>query len=474
MNGCDIYLGGSWIPARGSDVIPIINPSTEQCIATVPECSTEDVDAAVHAAMRACSTLRALSLEERVDILLRLASELERRSADFADTISMEMGMPRRLCEHYQVTPAIEILRATAAALYEVTFKRHVDHTLIRREPAGVVAIITSWSYPLIQIVSKLGPALAAGCPVVLKPSELAPLDAYLLCEAADTANLPAGTLNMVTGTGQHVGESLTRHHAVRVISLAGSTRAGKRVAQVAASSSKRVVLELSGKSSAILLDDADLAIAVQQTVHSVLINSGQANAAYSRMLVPYELLPIIEELLADAMGNYRVGPAHDLDSDVGPQANALQLQRVREHIARAAVNGARTVWAYPSDDLPSKGFFVPPTVLAAPDPATDAAGSHVLGPVLKVVPYLDESDAVALARAIGHGLATCVWSADEERALRLAESLDSSLVHINCAPICARTPPQRHTMSGGPQEVSRHSIEEFTDLRLVQIGSMP
>ena len=471
MNNRDIYLGGAWVPAQGRDVIPVIDPSTEQCVATVPECSTEDVDAAVQAAWKARSALRAMSVEERADMLLRLAGELERRSSDLADTISIEMGMPRRLSERYQVASAIEVLRTTAAALYEVTFRDRIGHSLVVREPVGVVAAITPWNYPLLQTISKLGPALAAGCPVVLKPSELAPLDAYLLCEAADTVGLPPGAINMVTGTGPHVGESLARHHGVSMVSLTGSTRAGRRVAQVAASSVKRVALELGGNSPAIVLDDADLATAVRHTVDSVMINSGQTCTATTRLLVPYQQLADAEALSAEAMAGYKIGAATDPEADVGPLANAPQLQRVREHIERASVEGARTVWAYPPERLPDKGFFVSPTAFVTPDPTIDIARSEVFGPVLSIIPYVDERDAITIANATDYGLAARVWSADEERALRIAESIDSGVVHINGAPFNVRAPFGGYKQSGYGRELGRYGIEEFTELKSIQTG---
>ncbi|MDG4825283.1 aldehyde dehydrogenase family protein [Asanoa sp. WMMD1127] len=471
MNDRSIFVNGEWVAAHGRELIPVIDPSTEQCVATVPECSTEDVDDAVRAAWLARPALRALTVDDRVASLRRLADELERRAGDLADRISLEMGMPRHLCGPYQVASAIGVLRTTADELPTVAFRERIGHSWVVREPVGVVVAITPWNYPLLQTTSKIGPALAAGCPVVLKPSELAPLDAYLLAEAVAAAGLPPGAVNVVMGTGPHVGESLARHPQVAMVSLTGSTRAGRRVAQVAAASVKRVALELGGKSPSVVLADADLAAAVRHTVDSVLVNSGQTCTALTRLVVPYQRLGEVEELVSAAMAGYRVGPAAEPTSDLGPVANAAQLQRVREHVERAEVDGARPLWAYPGDRLPEKGFFAAPAAFVIPDPTIDLARSEVFGPVLSVIPYVDEDDAVAIANATDYGLAATVWSADEEHALRVAERIESGTVDLNGAPFNGRAPFGGYKQSGRGRELGRFGIEEFTELKSIQTG---
>ena len=243
----DLFVGGRWTPAGGSDLIAVIDPSTEDCIATVREASESDVDDAVNAAIGARAELAALTPEERSGLLDRWADALERRTVELISIISGEMGMPAHLAAEYQVASAVGVLRVTAKALTQVTFEQRVAHSLVVRQPVGVVAAITPWNYPLLQTASKVGPALAAGCPIVLKPSEIAPLDAYSLAEAAEEAGLPPGALNVVVGTGAHVGEALVRHPGVDMVSLTGSTRAGQRVGQLAAGRVKRVALELGG-----------------------------------------------------------------------------------------------------------------------------------------------------------------------------------------------------------------------------------
>jgi acyl-CoA reductase-like NAD-dependent aldehyde dehydrogenase len=471
MDDRSIYVGGRWVPAHGRELIPVIDPSTEQCVATVPECSSEDVDRAVRAAYAVRGPLRALSAEERAALLERLADALEERSAALAEQISVEMGMPRHLCGPYQVASAVEVLRTTARELPTVAFRERIGHSTVVREPVGVVAAITPWNYPLLQTTSKVGPALAAGCPVVLKPSELAPLDAYLLCEALDAADLPPGAVNVVMGTGPHVGESLVRHPGVSMVSLTGSTRAGRRVAQIAAASVKRVALELGGKSPAIVAPDADLAAAVRHTVDSVMVNSGQTCTALTRLLVPYGMLSDVESLTAELMAGYRVGPAADPESDLGPVANAAQLQRVREHVERAAVEGARAVWEHPRGSLPEKGFFAAPAAFVTPDPSIDLARSEVFGPVLSIIPYVEESDAVAIANATDYGLAATVWSADPERALRLAAAIECGTVDVNGAAFNGRAPFGGHKQSGHGRELGRYGIEEFTEMKSIQVG---
>ncbi|WP_433260972.1 aldehyde dehydrogenase family protein [Actinosynnema sp. CS-041913] len=465
----DTYIDGEWVESRGEDVIAVLDPSTGQCIATVRESGTDDIDAAVAAADRARPVLRAMPVADRAALLHRIADELERRADLLADTISREMGMPRKHCADYQVHTAVRTFRNSAQALSEVAFTWDVGHSTVRREPVGVVAAISPWNFPLLQTAAKIGPALAAGCPVVFKPSEITPLDALILAEAVAAAGAPPGAFNLVLGNGFTIGEYLVRHPGTAMVSLTGSTRAGRRVSQVAAATVKRVALELGGKSASLVLPDGDLEAAVAGCVRTVMVNSGQTCTALTRLLVPFHDMAGAERLVAEAMAGYRVGTADDPAADVGPLASATQQHRVTEHLERAPVDGARVIWAHPTADLPDAGFFVAPTAFVVTDPGIKLAQQEVFGPVLAVIPYTDEDHAVAIANGTEYGLAGAVWSADEERAVRVADRLEAGSIAVNGAPFNGMAPFGGYKQSGHGRELGAHGIMEFTEVKSIQ-----
>ncbi|GAA4239796.1 aldehyde dehydrogenase family protein [Actinomadura meridiana] len=471
----DTYIDGKWVENNGEDVIAVIDPSTGQCVATVRESATEDMDRAVEAANRARPVLREMPPEERAALLERVADEVEARLPELAELISSEMGMPVKHCANYQVRTAIGTFRNTANAIADVDFVAPLrgsapnGRSTVLREPVGVVAAMTPWNFPVLQTAAKIGPALAAGCPVVLKPSEVAPMDAFLLADAFDAAGAPPGSFNVLFGNGLHVGEYLARHPGVSMVSLTGSTRAGRRVAEVAAGSVKRVTLELGGKSAAVVLPDGDLAGAVERVVRTVLINTGQTCTALSRLLVPFQSLPEVEELVAAAMASYRVGPSVDPDADLGPLASWNQKHRVTEHVERALLDGARTIWSHPDAELPKDGFFFAPTAFAVSDPRIALAQQEVFGPVLAVIPYVEEDEALSIANGTPYGLAGAVWSEDEEHALRFAEGMEAGSIEINGAPFNGLAPFGGYKQSGYGRELGASGIIQFTELKAIQ-----
>ncbi|QXJ25161.1 aldehyde dehydrogenase family protein [Actinomadura graeca] len=465
----DTYIGGQWVENNGDDVIAVIDPSTGQCVATVRESSTGDMDTAIEAAGRARPVLRAMPPGERAALLERIAGELEARAGGLAELISSEMGMPRKHCADYQVRTAIGTFRNTARAVADVPFTERIGGSDVLREPVGVVAAMTPWNFPLLQTAAKVGPALAAGCPVVLKPSEITPLDAYVLAEAVHAAGAPPGALNLLFGNGLHVGEYMARHPGTAMVSLTGSTRAGRRVAELAAASVKRVTLELGGKSAAVVLPDGDLAAAVERVVRTVCINTGQTCTALTRLLVPFEAMADAEDLVTLAMSGYRVGPSGDPDADIGPLASANQRHRVNDHLERALVDGARTIWDHPPEELPRAGFFTGPAAFAVSDPRIVLAQQEVFGPVLAVIPYVGEDEAVAIANGTQYGLAGAVWSADEEHALRIAERIEAGSIEINGAPFNGLAPFGGYKQSGYGRELGVHGIAQFTELKAIQ-----
>lgn len=470
----DTYLGGRWVAAHGQQIITVIDPSSEECVATVRESSEDDVDHAVAAAAAAAPGLAATDPAERARLLERLAAQLESRADLLAEAVSREMGMPLKLCPDHQVRPAVDVVRAVAASLPDVVVRQRIPHGVHVLEPIGVVAALTAWNYPLAQIAGTLAPALAAGCPVVLKPSELAPLDALLLAEAVDAAGWPDGAFNLVLGTGPDVGEALVRHPLVSMVSFTGSVRTGRRVTRLAAGSVERLRIDIGGKSPCLVLDDADLRAAVHSCVRTVMLNSGQARTALSRLLVPFQSIGSVEYLVAEAMQDYRLGPAADPASDVGPLGNANQLHRVNEHLERAPLDGARTIWSHPRADLPDKGFFVAPTAFAVTDPEIALAREDVFGPVLTVIPYLDEDHAVAIANATNCGPVAAVWSADEEHAVTVAERIRARTVDVNGSAPATPAPPAHPTDDLGLAELgpggSSHPLDGFARHRSIRL----
>jgi aldehyde dehydrogenase (NAD+) len=463
------FIGGTWKPSRGEHLISIIDPNTESCFATVRESSEDDVADAVASARDALPLVSDLSVDERIRLLRALADELERRSESLADVITREIGMPVKYCASYQVHSAIGTVRESADALARVPFVERIGHSVVHREPIGVVAAIAPWNYPLLQTVSKIGPAFAAGCAIVLKPSEQASLDALILAEALTAAGFPDGAVNIVFGTGSHIGEALVRDADVRMVSLTGSTRAGRRVSQIASRNVKRVALELGGKSPAVVLSDADLPAAVAHTVRSVMVNTGQTCTALTRLLVPFQDLGTVERLVTEAMTSYRVGPSADPSSDVGPLANANQYQQVTSHQERALLDGAKLVHASDADELPDRGYFVPLHAHTVTDPRIRMAQEEIFGPMLTILPYVDEKHAVELANSTHYGLAAAVWSADEEHALEVATRIESGSVDINGAPFNSAAPFGGYKQSGNGRELGVHGILEFTETKSIQ-----
>ncbi len=460
------FVGGRWVDTHGDQVTAVIDPSTEECIAAVRECSLADADAAVAAATAALPTLRSTSPAERAAMLIALADTLDRRAEDLAARITAEMGAPVKHCRSLQVDPAIETFRTYAEVLSAARFEETLGPSTIVREPVGVVAAITPWNYPLLQTTAKVGGAIAAGCPVVLKPSEITPLDALVLAQAAEAAGLPAGAINLVLGTGPTVGEHLARHPAVAMVSLTGSTRAGRRVASLASGSLKRLSLELGGKSAAVVLPDGDLSAAVESTVATIMLNTGQTCTSLSRLLVPRTMLADAAALVAEHMGAYRVGSAHDPATDVGPLSNESQRQRVHDYQERARIEAAEVLWEHP-DPLPANGFFVRPMAVLATDPHATVSQEDIFGPVLTVLGFEDEDDAVRIANATPYGLYATVWSAG--RADAVARRIEVGSVDTNGAVFNELAPFGGCRQSGYGRELGIHGVHEFTQLKAIQ-----
>ncbi|MBO4205967.1 aldehyde dehydrogenase family protein [Micromonospora echinofusca] len=465
----DLYLDGRWVPASTDRTLPVHNPATEQVVATVPAGTAADVDRAVTAARAAFDGWADTAPAERAAGLDRLHAALTARADDLARTVALELGTPLRIATRVQVGLPLTVLRSYVDLAARGPAEQTVGHSLVVREPAGVVGAITPWNYPLHQIVAKLAPALAAGCPVVLKPSELTPLVAYLLFDAIDEAGFPPGVVNLVTGTGPEVGAAIAGHPGVDVVSFTGSTATGRQIAHLAADRIARVALELGGKSANLILDDADLATAVKVGVANAFLNSGQTCTAWTRMLVHRSRYAEAVELAARAADGYRPGDPFDPDTRLGPLVSAAQRDRVRDHVTRALADGGRLVTGGPDAPLPERGFFVAPTVIADVDPDSALAQEEVFGPVLAVLPVDDDAHAVAVANNSRYGLAGAVWSADEQRALRVARRLRTGAVDINGAPFNPLAPFGGYKQSGLGRELGTFGLDEFLQTKAIQ-----
>jgi aldehyde dehydrogenase (NAD+) len=447
------------------------NPATEQVIAHVPEAGPADVDRAVAAARAASEGWAATGPRQRAAHLAALRDGLAARREELAELITAEMGAPARIAGGLQVDLPLQIIGAYLELLSEPERPERIGGSVVYREPVGVVGAITPWNYPLHQAVAKIAPALAAGCTVVHKPSEIAPLSAYLLAEIVESAGLPPGVYNLVSGLGPVAGEALAAHPDVDMISFTGSTRAGRRVAAVAAETVKRVALELGGKSANLLLPDADHAVAVKVGVANCFLNGGQTCTALSRMLVHRSRYEEAVQRAAEVAAGYRVGDPTDPGTRLGPLVSAAQRERVLDHLRRAVAEGARVATGGPdAPGLPTPGHYVAPTVLAGVSPDSSAAQEEIFGPVLSVIPYQDEDDAVGLANRSRYGLSGGVWSADPDRALAVARRLRTGQVDINGARFNPLAPFGGYKQSGVGREHGRYGLAEFQEVKAVQL----
>ncbi|MDQ3898241.1 MAG: aldehyde dehydrogenase family protein [Actinomycetota bacterium] len=467
-----LFIGGSWVlPDEGDGVIEVVNAATEEVMGSVPDGGPVDVDRAVAAARGAFDEWSQSSVEERAKAVERLGDALSGRVPEVGTLVAQEVGMPLSMATVIQGALPAMVMRSYGPILREVDVEERIGSSVVVREAAGVVAAITPWNYPLHQAVAKVAPALAAGCTVVLKPSEIAPLSAFVLAEAAEEAGLPPGVLNVVTGRGRAAGEALVTHPEVDVVSFTGSTPAGRRVAALAAETVKRVTLELSGKSPSVVLDDADLSEAVNAAVRQCMLNSGQTCIAWSRMLVPREMHDRAAELAADVADSYVVGDPLDPATTLGPLATDIHRDRVRAAIRGGVEEGATLVAG--GDARPpglDRGYFVRPTIFAGVDGAMTVAREEVFGPVLAVVPYDGEDEAVRLANDSVYGLHAGVFSGDRERALRVARRLRAGQVDVNGGGFNLLAPFGGFKQSGYGRELGRHGLEAYLEVKSLQL----
>jgi acyl-CoA reductase-like NAD-dependent aldehyde dehydrogenase len=457
------YIGGEWVDSTGAGDIAVINSASGAVMGSVGAGSEIDVDRAVAAARAALPEWSGMSLAARVELLERVGELLAARGEELSLLITGELGMPLHLTRTIQVASPARAFQTIGAHAERVVWEQQSGRMTVVREPLGVVGAITPWNFPLEQIAVKIAPALVAGCTVVLKPSEVTPLNALVLAVVVDEVGLPPGALNVVTGFGPVVGEALASHVGVDAVSFTGSTRAGRRVSALAGANVKPVTVELGGKSPNVILDDAPLEEAVTAGVDSCYFNAGQTCSALTRMLVPREHLAEVERLAVEVAQRYVVGDPLADETTLGPLVSAVQRERVRGYIESGIGEGAQLLIG--GAEAPAgfdHGFFVGPTIFSGVRNDMRIAQEEIFGPVLSVIPYDGEEEAVRLANDTRYGLAAAVWAGSEERAMRVARKIRAGQVQVNGGADDPTAPFGGFKESGHGRENGSWGIEEF------------
>lgn len=473
-NALKFYIDGEWMEPSTPKTMPVINPSTEEAFAEVALGGPEDVDKAVAAARRAFPSFSQTSKAERLDLLRQILGVYMKHYNEMAATISQEMGAPKKLAVTAQAGTGKLHLEKMIEALEGFAFETQRGTTLIAREPIGVAGFITPWNWPVNQIMCKVAPALAAGCTMVLKPSEIAPLNAVLFTEILHEAGVPKGVFNLVNGEGPVVGAAISSHPDIDMVSFTGSTRAGIDVAKRAAGTVKRVHQELGGKSANIILRDADFQTAVKKGAFACFNNSGQSCNAPARMLVPAERHDEAAEIAKAAVETQRIGPA-DLDGvTLGPVVSQLQFEKIQRLIDVGIAEGAELVAGGPGRPVDlNRGYFVRPTVFGRVSPGMTIAREEIFGPVLSIIPYEEEEQAVEIANDTVYGLASYIQAGDIDRARALARRMRSGSVYINYPAWDGHSPFGGYKQSGNGREYGEWGLAEFLEIKgIVGYGS--
>lgn len=468
-NELKFYIDGAWVEPVGLDTLEVINPATEEPFATIAMGTEKDVDRAVAAACRAFHSYSQTSVAERVNLLERVIDVYERRQPDLVSAVFQEMGAPVALTRGAQVPAGLGHFRATLDALRKFDFEEVIGTTTVVYEPVGVCGLITPWNWPLNQICAKVAPALAAGCTMVLKPSELAPINAVTLTEILAEAGVPAGVFNLVNGDGPTVGVALATHNDIDMVSFTGSTRAGIEVARNASATVKRVAQELGGKSANIVLDDADFTEVITRDVQGMVVNSGQSCNAGSRILVPADRMDEVVEIARKAAEAIVVGPPDATDTTVGPVVSAQQFDKIQRLIQSGVDEGGTlVVGGLGRPEGLKSGYYVKPTIFADVTNDMTIAREEIFGPVMMFIGYEDESDAIRIANDSDYGLAGMVSSGDPERVRKVARQMRTGMVHLNGAPLAADAPFGGYKRSGNGREFSKFGLHDFLEVKAI------
>ncbi|MFT6430801.1 MAG: aldehyde dehydrogenase (NAD+) [Halopseudomonas sp.] len=465
----EFFINGKWVQPKGDRTIDVINPATEQVAATIALGNKEDVDLAVEAARNAFVTYSQTTREERIALLERVMEVFMKRLPDIAEAISIEMGAPAKLAKTAQAPSGIGHFSAALDALKEFKFEEEIGTTLVVKEPIGVCGLITPWNWPMNQMTCKVAPALATGCTMVLKPSEVAPLSALILAEVLEEAGVPAGVFNLVNGDGPTVGAAMSAHPGIDMMSFTGSTAAGRMVMKSGADTIKRVALELGGKSANILLDDVDFEKMVGHAVMSCMNNTGQSCNAPTRLLVPKSRMDEVAAIANGVAATVVAGDPNASDTVIGPVASQAQWNKIQSLIKDGIEEGAKLVTGGP--DRPQgldTGFYVKPTVFSHVTNEMTIAREEIFGPVLSIIAYEDEEDAVRIANDTVYGLSGYVSSASLDRARNVARRIRTGMVHLNGAALDNKAPFGGYKESGIGREWGHYGFDDFLEVKSI------
>ncbi|MGY8812938.1 MAG: aldehyde dehydrogenase family protein [Pseudomonadales bacterium] len=463
------YINGKWVEPKGDNTLDVINPATEEAVATIALGKKEDVDLAVAAARSAFESYSSTSREERIALIERVMSVFQRRMGEVAEAISIEMGAPAKLSKVAQAPSGLGHFAAALDALKEFEFEEQIGNTLVVKEPIGVCGLITPWNWPINQLTCKIAPALATGCTMVLKPSEVAPLSALLLAEILDEAGVPAGVFNLVNGDGPTVGAAMSAHPDIDMMSFTGSTGAGRQVMQNGAQTIKRVALELGGKSANILLDDVNFEKMVAHGVMSCMNNSGQSCNAPTRMLVPNSRMDEVAAIAKAVAAKVKPGDPNAEDTVIGPVVSKAQWNKIQDLISAGVEEGAKVVAGGPGrPEGLDKGYYIKPTVFSHVNNEMSIAREEIFGPVLSIIGYENEDDAVRIANDTNFGLSGYVSSGDLDRARKIARRIRTGMVHLNGAALDNKAPFGGYKESGNGREWGHYGFEDFLEVKSI------
>ena len=467
-NNQKFYINGEWVDPLSSDTLDVINPATEEAIATIAMGNEEDLNRAVAAARAAFDSWSLTSKEERIAVLEKIIAAYQARMPDLAQAVSQEMGAPMTLANAAQAPAGLGHIMTTLQILKDFEFEEDIGNARVIKEPAGVCGLITPWNWPLNQITCKVAPALAAGCTMVLKPSEVAPLNAIIFTEILDEAGVPAGVFNLINGDGPTVGSALSSHPDVEMMSFTGSTRAGVEVAKNAAPTVKRVAQELGGKSANIILDDADFAASISRDVFGMCTNSGQSCNAPTRMLVPNARMDEAAGIAKAAAEQVKVGDPTAQDTTIGPVVSEIQWNKIQGLIEKGIEEGAKLETGGPGKpEGLNSGYYVKPTVFSHVTNDMTIAQEEIFGPVLSLIGYEDDEDAVRIANETPYGLSGYI-SGDSDRARNMARQIRTGNVHLNGAGLNQQAPFGGYKQSGNGREWGQYGFEEFLEVKAI------
>ena len=466
-----LYIDGKWVQPIGTGSIDVINPATEEIIGKIPVGSKEDIDIAASAARIAFDSWSKSSIETRIDILNALSNALKERGEDIAQTITAEVGTPIGYSRVAMVGTPRVVSRSYAKILENFDWEEKVRNSIICKEPIGVCAFITPWNFPLHQIIGKVAPAIAAGCTMVLKPSKEAPLSAFILADILHEIGLPSGVFNLVSGHGSEIGNYMSSHPEVDMVSFTGSTGAGISVSEAAATTVKRVTLELGGKSANVALEDADPTLVAKKAIGACHQNSGQTCSALTRLIIPESMSDEVYEIIAEKNNSYTVGDPLEESTRCGPMVSLRQQKSVSKYIESGINEGATLIsGGLGMPEGISKGYYVKPTIFANVSPDMKIWKEEIFGPVLVITTYKSEEEALKLANDSIYGLSGGVWSKDEKRAIKFAKDMRTGQVSVNGGAFNVSAPFGGYKLSGNGRELGSHGLNEFLEIKSIQL----